>query len=115
MATRIVITGQLAEVARHRMHTDGTHAVLVLIAQAVGPHVLAERAYGRGPAASYAAGNAASAMRRGHEITAHGAAIRLGRFEQHAVLRLEGVDFIEHAAPRAHHEPQSATADVAAA
>jgi len=105
---RIVITGDLVEHARHHMYANGLHAVLVLISQPGAAPVLAERAFGSGWGANWSASQAARAMRKGQQVTAHGHAIRSSRFEKQAVMRLEGVDHIEHAAARAHHEPQSA-------
>jgi hypothetical protein len=105
---RIVITGDLVAHARNHMYPNGTHAVLVLIAQPGHAPVLAERTFGIGWGASWAASQAALAMRKGHQVTAHGHAIRPSRFEKQTVMRLEGVDHIEHAAARAHHEPKSA-------
>lgn len=95
--TRIRVEGRVLEQARDRVYASGIAAVLVLVEQAAGgPPVLAERAFGSGPAARFAAANAARAMPRGAEVVVHGIFLKPARWERRQVIRLEGVDHIEH-------------------
>lgn len=92
------IRGVAMQRAQYLQYTDGTCVIRVLIETGCGLPVLAERAFGIGPAASYAAGSAASAVRKGQSVTAYGKGLAPHRHEGKDVLKLEAVDQIEHAA-----------------
>ena len=104
MNSVIRIKGKVIGRAQQVKYTDGTYVVRVLIKTLCGLPVLAERPFGTGEAASYASGNAASAIRKGCAVTAYGQGLVPFRHAGEAVLKLEAVDQIEHEAIN-HHEP----------
>lgn len=104
------LQGPLKTDAHARVYGDGTETVLIVIDQQGGEPVMAERSFGTGPAASYAASNAARAMKRGTQVTVHGKRLSHRRYHGAQVLVLEAVDYIEHAPAPTHAEP--ATAEV---
>lgn len=108
MKTRI--DGQLLEHAEPRRYADGMSVVRVLVApdQAGALPVLAEWAFGSTPSASYSAGNAARAMRKGARVVVHGEGLAFGKHSGQPVVRLTLVSHIEHEAAQAFHEPQPA-------
>lgn len=108
MKTRI--DGQLLAHAEPRRYADGTSVVVVLVApdQAGALPVLAERAFGNTPAASYAAGNAARALRKGCRVVVHGEGLAFAKHAGQPVVRLTLVSHIEHEAAPAFHETQPA-------
>lgn len=108
MKTRI--DGQLLAHAEPRRYADGTSVVVVLVApdQVGALPVLAERAFGNTPAASYAAGNAARALRKGTRVVVHGEGLAFAKHAGQPVVRLTLVSHIEHEAAPAFHEPQPA-------
>lgn len=108
MKTRI--DGQLLAHAEPRRYADGTSVVVVLVApdQAGALPVLAERAFGNTPAASYAAGNAARALRKGSRVVVHGEGLAFAKHAGQPVVRLTLVSHIEHEAAPAFHETQPA-------
>lgn len=110
MKTRI--DGQLLAHAEPRRYADGTSVVLVLVApdQAGALPVLAERAFGATAAGSYAAGNAARALRKGARVVLHGEGLSFSKHNGTPVVRLQAVSHIEHEAAPAYHEPQPAAA-----
>lgn len=110
MKTRI--DGQLLTHAETRRYTDGTTVVVVLVApdQAGALPVLAERAYGDTPAASYAAGNAARQLRKGTRVVLHGEGLGFDKHAGQPVVRLRSVSHIEHEAAPSFHEPIAALA-----
>lgn len=107
MKTRI--EGQLLANAETRRYADGTSVVLVLVAQDLPGElpVLAERAYGSTPAGSYAAANAARALRKGVRVVVHGHGLALTKHAGQPVARLQAVNHIEHEVPD-FHEPKTA-------
>lgn len=82
--------------------------VLVAPDQAGALPVLAEWAFGSTPSASYSAGNAARAMRKGARVVVHGEGLAFGKHSGQPVVRLTLVSHIEHEAAQAFHEPQPA-------
>lgn len=108
MKTRI--DGQLLEHAEPRRYADGMSVVRVLVGpdQAGALPVLAEWAFGSTPSASYSAGNAARAMRKGTRVVVHGEGLAFGKHSGQPVVRLTLVSHIEHEAAQAFHEPQPA-------
>lgn len=104
MTSVIRIKGTATGRAQQVMYTNGIYVVRVLIKTLCGLPVLAERPFGTGEAASYASGNAASAIRKGCAVTAYGQGLVPFRHAGEAVLKLEAVDQIEHEAIN-HHEP----------
>jgi hypothetical protein len=103
------IKGVAAQRAQSLQYTGGQCVVRVLIDTGCGLPVLAERCFGTGPAASHAAGNAATAIRKGMQVTAHGKGLALHRHDNAQALRLEAVDLIEHDATN-HTEPAARAA-----
>lgn len=108
--TALRFEGQLAAHAETRMHADGTAIVIVQLDQQKSAPVLVIRSFGKGPAASYAAGNAANSMRKGMTVTVHGQSVRAAMWRGQPVVRIEGVDHIEHPALIARHEPAAQAA-----
>lgn len=108
--TALRFEGQLAANAETRMHADGTAVVIVQLDQHKSAPVLAIRSFGKGLAASYAAGSAANAMRKGMTVTVHGQSVRTSTWRGQRVVRIEGVDHIEHQALIARHEPAAQAA-----
>lgn len=107
---RARIDGQLLAHAECRRYADGTSVVVVLVApdQVGALPVLAERAFGNSPAASYASGNAARVLRKGARVVLHGFGLAFAKHAGQPVVRLVSVNHIEHEAPPSFHETQPA-------
>ena len=89
------LEGALLSNAMARTYADGTHTVLALIAQTGPLPVLAERCYGTGAAASYAASSAARDMRQGQSVMVYGQGLRMDHWHGQPVLRMEAIDHLE--------------------
>lgn len=108
MKTRIA--GDLMKNAVTRRYADGTSVVLVVLAPATerGMPVLAERAFGATPAASYAAGLAAQQMRKGCSVVVHGHQLATCQHDGQLVVCVTAVNHIEHDMPAPFHETKPA-------
>lgn len=109
---KTVIDGTLLKHAERLQYTDGTVVIRVLLApnQTGALPVLAERAYGSTPSASFAAANAARDMRKGTPVVVHGESLSLGKHDGGPVVRIHAVSHIGREAARMHHEPDAAQA-----
>lgn len=107
---KVRIEGQLIEQAQCRVHTDGTASVQVVLGGKGGLPVVADRSFGTGAAALYAASTAARAMRIGTPVVAHGLGMRQGRRQGARVLFIEGVEHIDYPIPEHYSERTAAHA-----
>ena len=98
MSTKVVVGGQLAEQAIYFMRRDQVFVVLLLI-QVQGEVVLVEWAFGEGSAGSHAAGNAASSLRKGTEVVAHGCGLTRGKYRNEWHPKLIGVGRVDRPMP----------------
>lgn len=101
--------GALLHDAEYRRYADGHCVITLLIDQPGADPVLVERSFGDTPSASYAASNAARAMRKGTCVTAHGQYVKRKRHQGQHVLALMAVNHVEHPA-LLHSEPKAAVA-----
>ena len=98
MSTKVVIGGQLTEPAIYFMRADQVFVVLLQI-QVHGDVVVAEWPFGEGAAGSHAAGKAASAMRKGTEVTAHGLGLTRCKYRNEWHPKLIGVSRVDRPLP----------------
>lgn len=109
---KTVIDGTLLKHAERLQYTDGTVVVRVLLApnQVGALPVLAERAFGSTPSASFAAANAARDMRKGTSVVIHGQSLSFAKHDGVPAVRINAVSHIGRETARMHHEPDAAQA-----
>jgi hypothetical protein len=108
---RVRIEGDLIEHAQPMVYTDGTAVALLRIGQPGADPIVVERCFGNSDSARFLCAKVAAQLRKGCHVTAHGVRLRAGRLLGATVIRLEGVDHVEHHGHPTHfNEPAVAAA-----
>jgi hypothetical protein len=102
---KVRIEGDLIEHAQSMVYADGTAVALLQIGQPGGSPIVVERCFGNSDSARFTCSRAAQQMRKGTHIVAHGMSLRPSRLKGQNVIRLDGVDHVEHPSANHHHEP----------
>lgn len=108
--SKIRIEGDLIANAQSMVYTDGTAVAVLHIGQPGGDPIVVERCYGNSASAQFACSKAASQMRKGCHVVAHGLRLKPARLHGEKVIRLEGVDHVEHPSGPQFHEPAAQAA-----
>lgn len=108
--SKIRIEGELIAHAQPLIYSDGTAVALLQIGQAGADPILVERCYGNSDSARFTCARAAAQMRKGCHVVAHGLRLKAARVRGEKVIRLEGVDHVEHPGGPTFHEPAAQAA-----
>lgn len=93
---KVRVEGDLIENAQSLIYADGTAVALLQIGQPGGIPIMVERCFGNSDSARFTCHKAAQQMRKGMHIVTHGLSLRPSKHKGQSVIRLDGVDHVEH-------------------